>query len=396
MSIIRYKVSDRSGKMSEVSIEAENPQEAVSKLKQQGLMPITILGYGGKVTRSKGRGPKFNALDFTGRLAPLLRSHVQLARALAIIEEGYAEGEGKYVVGQIKKGLHEGKKFSQLIKDQGNYFPPIYSNLISSGEESGLLTETVHELLRFMTQRKELREFLIKNSIYPVLIVTVTLGVSLFLLFVIIPKFADTISSAGRELPEMIGLMLGIGDTIAFLWWLWVGIALGAAFLVFKVKTSVEWKARWDQFMLTVPVIKNFIIRLENAMFFRTLGMLTQNHIHLLPAVRSSIDVIQNKKISSSLAHVPEALKKGEKISATIHESPYIPFNSIQLVRIGEESGHLSDMIVSVAEMSETAMKESIEKALALFVPCTILVLAVVVAFVVISIFMAILQFQSQ
>lgn len=396
MSVIRYKVSDRSGKVSEIAVDAETQQEAVQKLKQQSLMPIMMLGYGGSVSKAKGRGPKFNALDFTGRLAPLLRSHVQLARALAIIEEGYEEGEGKYVVAQINRGLHEGKKFSQLIREQGKYFPSIYANLIASGEESGLLTETVAELNRFLTQRKETKEFLIKNSIYPVLIVFVTLAVSLFLIFVIIPKFADSIIGAGREPPEMISFMLGLGDWIAWLWWFWLGLLIGAFALAYKVKHSDVWKLRWDTFLLKVPGISLFIIKADNAVFFRTLGMLTQNNIHLLQAVRASIDVIQNKCISLTLKHIPEALKKGEKLSGTIHESPYIPFNSVQLVRIGEESGHLGEMIESVAEMAETQMRESIEKALALFVPCTILILAVVVAGVVIAIFTAIMQFQTQ
>lgn len=396
MAVFKYKVSDKSGKVIETAVEAETQTDAVNRLKQDGFLPIAMLGQvSGIIGSAQSGGAKFDPLDFTNRLAPLLNAHVQLARALQILEEGAAPGQAKAVVSYLKRGLHEGKKFSQLIKDQGNMFPPIYASLVASGEESGLMAETMAELHRFMTQRKELKEFLISNSIYPVLIVMVTMGVVLFLLFGVVPSFANTIIKAGKPLPAMIKFMVGLGDWIKMLIPLWITIAVAFAALIFQIRKGGIWRTRWDTWMVEMPLWKKLVLLMENSVFFRTLGMLTANHIHLLPAVRSAIDVIQNRVVAKSLAHIPDDLKKGEKISNSMKESPYIPLGSIQLVRIGEESGRLGEMIVAVADMAETAMKDYIRKLLALFVPVTILLLSIVVAAVVVSIFLAIMQMKG-
>lgn len=397
MAIFRYKVSDKTGKIHEREVEAETQTAAVSKLRAEGVMPVAMVGSATGVAhrRSKASGPRFDALDFTRRLAPLLRSHVQLAKGLSILEEGTAAGTSKEVVSQLRRGLHEGKRFSQLIKDQGNLFPQIYSGLIAAGEEGGLLSETVQELEKFLQQKKEMRSFLISNSIYPVLVLTVTLGVILFLLFFVIPKFAQTLGGTGKPLPAMISLMMDMNHTIAALWWFWLGIAGGVIFLTVQIKKGGAWRTRWDKWMVSIPMWKNFVKMVECALFFRTLGMLTSNHLHLLPSVRTSIEVISNRVVSRSLQHVPDALKKGEKLSTAIKQSPYIDASYIQLVRIGEESGHLGEMIASVADIAEGSMKEYIGKLIALFVPVTILLLSVVVAFVVIAIFMAVMQMKG-
>lgn len=400
MPLYRYKISDRSGKISETTIEAESQTDALHKLKQDGFMPISMIGQsaghlGAGASGGVKGGVKFDPLDFTNRLAPLLNAHIQLARALAIIEEGAPPGQGKMVVNYLKRGLHEGKKLSQLIKDQGNAFPPIFSNLIAAGEESGLLAETTTELQRFLVQRKELREFFISSSIYPILIIMVTTGVVLFLLFIVIPQFAATIQQSGKPLSAMIKLMLDFGNLLKFLWWFWLILGAGITFLVIQVRRGGIWKTRWDTLMVKLPIWRKFVLLLENSVFFRTLGMLTMNHIHLLPAVRSAVDVIQNRVVSKTLMHVPDDLKKGEKMSQSMKESPYIPLSSIQLVRIGEESGRLGEMISAVADMAETNMKDYIRKMLALFVPVTILLLSVVVATVVISIFLAIMEMKG-
>ena len=397
MPLFKYKVADKSGKSFDFFIEGDNQNDSIRRLRARGFILLESFGqvsdYDKKPAGSKfWKKNKFNAVEFTDRLVPLLEANIQLEKALGIIADGMTEPAQIQIVNEIRRGMHEGKKFSALIRSHGYAFPPIYANLVEAGEESGALTNVMKELLNFLTYKKELNEFIITSSIYPAIILIVTFGVIILLFTVFIPRFSKIFFDMGKELPLPTKIMLMISQFVTGFWWLWLVLIALLTFLISKIKKGGKAKIWWDKKVLTLPIFGPLIQTLEIGRFIKTLAVLLQNNVHLINTVSIASKVIQNTHIAKSFSHVNVELKGGSKLSKALSKSPFMPKIVIQMLGIGEESGRMGPMLDQVANQQEKIMKVKIKRLLALFEPAVILFLAVVVLTVVISIFLAIME----
>jgi type II secretory pathway component PulF len=396
MPLFKYKAASADGKISEVLIEGDSQADSLNRLRSRNMTPLESFGqvesYTHQRTFSFSLRRDFNLYDFTNRLVPLLKAHIQLERALGILADGTEDEKTKHIINDLRRGLHEGKKLSALIRDQGSRFPAIYSNLVEAGEESGSLTEVMIELQRFLNDGKEMKDFMITSSIYPMIILSVTTVVVILLFVFFIPHFAKIFIEMGKELPLPTKIMLGISQFVSRFWWLWLLCASGVAFFIYKVKKGGAAKDWWDDKLIKLPVAGKIVKTMEVCRFIRTLAVLINNHVHLLNTIRISSHVIQNRHIFKSLSSVASELRGGTKLSGALERSEYMPKTAIQMLRIGEESGNMGEMLNQVADHYENDLKVKIKRLLALFEPAVILFLAVVIFIVVISIFLAIME----
>ena len=399
MPLFKYKAAGSDGRITEVLIEGDSEPDSLGRLRQRGFTPLESFGQVESFAKEKSlrfwRGQGFDACDFTNRLAPLLKSHIPLERALGIIAQGADNQSYSRVVNDIRKGLHEGKKLSALIRDHGNRFPKIYSNLIEAGEETGSLTEIVTEIQRFLNEKKELKNFLVTSSIYPAFVVSVTSVVILLLFTVFIPRFSKIFLEMGKTLPLATRVMVGISDMIIGLWWLWLILIAVIAFLISRIRKGGKIADWWNEKLLKIPVLGELLILTEISRFLRTLAVLIQNHVHLLSTMQIAINVIINPQISKTFSAVTPELKGGAKLSTALGKSHFVPKHAVQMLSIGEESGNMGGMLNQVAEHYEELLRTKIKRLLALFEPVVILFLAGVIMSVVLSIFLAILEMQN-
>lgn len=399
MGMYRYKASDKAGKVIEVSIEADNAQESLRRLRGRGLNPLESFGEGGSVG-AKGRGifkrkASFNVYQFIDRLVPLLKAHIQLHRALGIMAEGTEDKNQKEIILSLKRGLNEGKKLSELVRAKPEYFPSICANLIEAGEESGALIEVMIELKHFLDYKKETAEFMITSSIYPAIIIFVTFIVIVLLFTVFVPRFTKIFFDMGKALPLPTQMMVWISNIMTGFWWLWLIIIAGVSFAIVKVRRDEKGRVWWDKKMLKLPLIGGIINVMEIGRFTKTLAVLIKNNVHLISTVNIASKVLENKELKLSLVSINADLKGGKKLSKALSKSPYVPRIVLQMLEIGEESGNMGEMLGDVAEQLEKDMKLKIKRLLALFEPACILFLAVVVLTVVISIFLAIMEMNN-
>lgn len=393
--LYKYKAADTTGKITEVLIEGDNEADSLNRLRRRGLVPLQCLGEAaaqGRVTFSLPGGGDFNVYEFTDRLVPLLNAHIPLERALGIIADGQENDRRKEVVNALRRGLHEGKKFSELIRGQGHRFPPLYANLVETGEETGCLSEVMNELQRFLNDSKEMKEFVITSSIYPVIVLTVTIGVVILLFTVFIPRFSKIFVDMGRELPLPTAIMLQISNLFTGLWFVWVLLLAGIVYYIIQVRKGGPARRHWDRVSLRLPLFGKLLAAVEMSRFIRTLAIMIKNHVHLLETVRIAGRVIQNSVMAESFSGVASELRGGTKLSVALRKSPYTPLTAVQMLKVGEESGNIGEMLYQVAEQHEKELKVRIRRLLALFEPAVIVFLAVTVFLVVISIFLAIME----
>jgi len=399
MGMYKYKVSDRTGKVFDISIEGDNPQDSLKRLRGRGLIPLESYGEGG--AGAKGKLSKlfskntFNVYEFTDRLVPLLRAHIQIERALGIMADGTEDKFQKEIINSLRRGLHEGKKLSELIRSKPEYFPSIYANLTEAGEESGALIDVMIELKHFLDYKRETKEFIVTSSIYPCVIVFVTFIVIVLLFAVFVPKFTKIFIDMGKPLPLPTQIMAWIGDILTGGWWVWILLIAGIAFTIVKIRRDEKGRAWWDRKMLRLPLIGNIASTMEVGQFIKTLSVLIKNNVHLISSVTIASRVLQNRDISKSLTNINAELKGGKKLSKALAKSEYIPKIVLQMLEIGEESGSVGEMLGQVNEQLEKEMKLKVKRLLSLFEPAVILFLAVVVLTVVISIFLAIMEMNN-
>ncbi len=394
MPLYKYIAAAGGQSPHEVVIEADNSNEALSKLRSGGLRPVRFCGEtdGEKAAgASFFRRTKVDVYDFTNQLAPLLTANIPLERAMAIITESCTELSQRQFVAALRQGLHEGKRFSDLVRSYGSVFPGYYANLIESGEETGSLPEVVEELRKFMDESKELKEFLITSSIYPMVILSITTMVSILMFTVFVPKFARIFVDMGREQPPSMVFLLTLSNII--MWLLILLFIGGAALVIVCLRAGPDKTREWrNRISLRIPLFGKLVAEIEMQRFMQTLSILVMNHVDIIKTVRIAVKVIQNQVIRESFSGLEGRLKGGEKLSAGLSGNEFIPAGTASKVRVGEESGYVGEMLARVSEHLETGTRRRIKRLLSLFEPVVIVFLACMVLVVVLSIFMAIMD----
>ena len=394
MGLYKYIAAFPNEGTREILIEADTPRDAADKLRSRGAVPVRFCGEDSAEGGSR-RSRNADTYEFTRQLAPLLDSAIPLERALAIIAEGAVDPEQKNFVNSMRQGLHEGKKFSELVRSHGRAFPPYYANLIESGEETGCLPIVVNELQKFMAESKELKDFIISSSIYPVVILSVTLIVTVLLFTVFVPRFTKIFLDMGRELTGAMSFLVTASNFLAWAWWLIPLLCLAAYFGLRELIGKEQLKYKLSALLVSLPLAGKIAVDLEMCKYIRTMAILISNHVEIIKTVRICNKIIVNPVISEKFTDIDRKLKGGDKLSAALRENPYLPASLVPMLRVGEESGTVGEMLEKISGNLENDTRTKIKRLLNLFEPAVIIFLAVIVLIVVVSIFTAMMEINS-
>ena len=302
MALYLYKAIAPGEKAREVTIEAETQREAEQKLRHQNLIPVKFIREvdPGMSEGSIFRRKSIDVLDLTEQLSALLNSAIPLERALAIIAEGCKSDEQKEFVQALRQGLHEGRKFSDLIRSYGTLFPGYYANLIETGEETGRLPEVLEELRKFMSESRELKEFIITSSIYPIVVLVVAMAVTVLMFAVFVPRFVEQFENMGRELPGSMVFLMNMSDVVIYGGAILVGLLIVGLPLLKKSLGKEKMAELKGKLLLKLPLFGSLHIAVEMGKFVRTLAILISNHVDIIKTVRISVRVVQNPLIRDS------------------------------------------------------------------------------------------------
>ena len=397
MALYKYLAAAKGEQPHDMLIEADNEKEALSKLRSRHVMPVRFygevsVGGGGRLMFRRSR---IDTYDFTRQLAPLLDSVIPLEKALGLIAESAVEPEQRDFVNSLRQGLHEGKKFSELVRSHGSLFPGYYANLIESGEETGCLPEVVGQLYKFMGESKELKDFIISSSIYPLAILSITLVVTVLLFTVFVPRFAKIFQDMGREMPPSMNFLLGVSAFASWAWWLIPCAAVGIWTGLKRFFGAEAFHYNYSKFLLSLPLFGRIIVDLEMCKYIRTLSILIANHVEIIRTVKISGRIIHNPVIAKAFADIARKLKGGAKLSAALAGNRFVPSGMVPMLRVGEESGTVGEMLSRIATHLESDTRLKIKRLLSLFEPAVIVFLALVVLVVVVSIFVAMMEINS-
>ncbi len=389
MAIFSYRATTMEGAIVEGAIEAADEKSAIERLKNSGIIPLKVAApEEGIKKRITLRSSKTDLLTFTTELSSLLSAGLPLDRSLNILSEISESKDMKNIVQSILKSIREGSSFSDALQRHPKVFPRLYINMIRAGEAGGVLDVVLDKLNEFLESSKELKEHIFSVMIYPTILI-VTGGISIIILLTyVLPKFSVIFAELGSSLPLPTQILLTFSNTLKSYWWIVLSVII-AGWIVFKnyIKSDAG-RYKWDVFKL--KLMGEVIRKLETARFCRTLGTLLRSGVPLLQALNNARDVINNQVIASAIDAVSTGAKEGKGIAIPLSSANVFPPLALSMIKVGEETGQLDNMLMKVASTYEKSLNVAIKRFVSLLEPVMILSMGLIIGFIVISMLMAI------
>jgi len=399
MALYVYKAVDREGETVEAEREAADETTLIMALQNEGLLPIRVVPAKSRpfawigLGRGKTRISQKQIALFTRELLTLLHAGLPLDRALTVLLELTAKEPAlNGLIAKVLDSVKGGAQLSDALEAQSGVFSRFYINLIRAGEAGGALELVLERLSDYLERSKELRDTVTTALIYPAILVTMSILSLLLLLTFVVPQFTEMFESAGKELPVPTQIVIGVADGLRSYWWALLALAVGVVSYFRYQFADQERRQIWDARLLNLPMVGDLIRKLEVASFSRTLATLLSNGVSMLAALTIVRETLGNRVIVDGVGVAVESLKGGGSLSAPLIESGLFPTLAMQMIKLGEESGHLAEMLDRVAVTYDKEIKISVQRLLALLEPVLIVGLGIMIAGIIISILMAILS----
>jgi general secretion pathway protein F len=398
MPLYLYKAVARDGETIEAEREAADEASLILVLQSEGFLPIRVtpaksrpfawLGLG----RGKSRISHQQISLFTRELLTLLQAGLPLDRALTVLLElTTTEPELNALINKVLEAVKGGTQLSDALESQG-VFSKFYLNLIRAGEAGGAMEMVLERLSDYLERSKELRDTVTTAMIYPAILITMAVLSLLLLLTFVVPQFTEMFESAGKELPLPTQIVVGVAEGLRSYWWGLIVLLIGAISYIRYQRADPVRRHVWDERLLKIPMVGDLILKFEVASFSRTLATLLSNGVSMLAALAIVKETLGNLVVADKVGLAMESLKRGGGLSAPLLEAEIFPTLAMQMIKLGEESGHLSEMLDRVATTYDKEIKMAIQRMLALLEPVLIVGLGLLIAGIIVSILMAILS----
>ncbi len=390
MAVFSYRSTTMDGTVTEGVIEAADEKTALERLKNTGLIPLSLTApeERGLLARIRGRIARGELTAFTAELSTLLAAGLPLDRSLNILAEISEHRGMKELIQSLLKSIREGGAFSDALQKHPEMFPRIYVNMIRAGEAGGVLDVVLEKLNEFLESSKELKDHVFSAMIYP-LILVVTGGISIIILLTfVLPRFSAIFSELGSSLPLSTKILLIFSEAVTSYGWLMLALFIAALLAGRNYIASEQGRRRWDA--LKLKLMKDLIIKLETARFCRTLGTLLVSGVPLLQALGNAREVIGNRIIASSIEAVSKGAKEGKGISAPLSQAGVFPPLALSMIKVGEETGQLDQMLLQIALTYERILKQAVKRFMAILEPVMIMIMGLIIGFIVISMLLAV------
>lgn len=399
MPHFKFKATERTGKVSTGVIEASNQTAVIQKLKEQQLIPISVEATQNGATgasvefdmkRLLSRIGLRDVMDFTSKLSTLVDAGVTLDRSLAISSELTENPKMREVVKDVRRKLQGGASFGDALSQHPKVFNRLYINMVRSGEAGGVLETILQRLTGFLEESEELRQEIISQSIYPILLVIVSSIVVILMVTFVLPKFTTIFESMGADIPLPTKILVNTTNFLKTSWYFFVAaIIIGIAFFR-KYIDSHDGRLKWDTLKLRIPMIGKLLLKIEVARFSRTLGTLVRSGVPILQALSIVKETVTNQLIANSLLSVYGKLKEGGGLSNPLSETGCFPPLAVHMIAVGEETGSFESMLLKVADTYENDVRVTIKRVMAAVEPAMIIIMGGIIGFIVFSMLIAV------
>ena len=390
-----YKVRDKSGKLVEGQLEAENAQLVVSKLRSMGYVPIEIeqqgannLGRDLKIPFFSDRIKLKDVSVFSRQFATMINSGLSMLRSLYILAEQTESKPLAAIVNQVRLDVERGSSLSAALAKHPKAFNRLYVAMVRAGEAGGVLDSVLQRLATTIEKQVELRRKVKSAMTYPAVVsLLVLLLVTAMLLFVI-PMFQGIYGQLGGKLPVPTQILIDVSNVVRNLWYIVFAAEIAAVWAFRRWINSEEGRKRWDAIKLKMPVFGGLAKKTALARFGRTLSALVRSGVPIL----ESLDIVQetsgNWVVSEAVRDTAQQVKRGEPLSRRLEEHDVFPPMVVQMMAVGEETGALDEMLDKIADFYDQEVEATVNALTSLIEPILIVIMGVVIGGMIISLYL--------
>ncbi|MBL8534298.1 MAG: type II secretion system F family protein [Betaproteobacteria bacterium] len=390
---MRYRVKAMKSGQGVVSLEldARDLAEARTQAVGRGYTVLSVQGGARMRLPSLARKARFPLLLFTQELLALLQSGISLVEALETLEEKESKAETRSALKRLLSALYEGKPFSSALQLEPAAFPELYVATVRASERTGGLPEALTRYVAYQSQLDVVRKKLVSASIYPLILMGVGGLVALFLLGYVVPRFSHVYEEMGDDIPFMSRLLMEWGQLIKS-----NGVLVGLAFLAGGAGL-VWWlfqpgsRARILRAFRRIPSMGERLRVYQLARFYRTLGMLLAGGIAIVPAMQM-VSGLLDAELRVRLERASRLIREGQPISVSMESTGLVTPVSLRLLRVGERSGQMGEMMERIAAFHDEEMARWVEWFTKIFEPLLMAFIGVVIGGIVVLMYLPIFE----
>lgn len=412
MATYAYEAMNQGGQQVKDELEASSSEDALSKIRNLGYFPTRIREKGGSKAKAagarkkkKGGGFSFGKVNqklitnVTRQLSTLQDAGLPILRSLNILEEQQKPGTMKNVLSGMSEYIEGGSTLSEACSNFPKAFNRLYVNMVAAGEAGGVLDVILKRLAEFMEKAQRLKKQLVGAMIYPIVVVGFSLFIVVGIMIVVIPKFKEIFEDFDVTLPAVTLVLMGASD------WVVLGMPPGWAIILLSpfifmtsyklIRSNKTGRYVVDFVSLKIPVLGTLIEKTAVSRFARTLGTLISAGVPILEAVTITRDTAGNEIYVRALNDVHDSIREGESLAAPLRAAKVCDGLVTNMIDVGEETGELDKMLLRIADNYEEEIDVAVSSLVSLIEPIMVVVLGGIVGFIVIALFMPLVQLIS-
>jgi type IV pilus assembly protein PilC len=334
-------------------------------------------------------------LNFTNQLAVMIRAGISLQDSLESIGEQNENSKFRAIILNIKYRIEKGRSFSQALAEHRDVFSNLYINMIAAAEISGSLSDMLQKLAEYLDQEAETRSQVKGAMVYPIIIAVMAVAVTIFLLCFVLPRFTAIFAGKEHLLPKPTKMLMATSSFLRTLWFVVlpvIGVALGGFLYFIRTQIGRLW---WDKTKLTLPLLRTLCRSLYITRSLHTMGVLTSAGVPILDTISITAQISGNALYKDMWLNVQREVRQGKKIASSLSGYNLMPRNVAQMIKSGEDSGSLSEVLRDVSQYYARELKTVIKTVTSMIEPIMIVVMGVLVGFIAMSIILPIFKMSS-
>lgn len=354
-------------------------------------------GGGSGGARKRGRVASQVVTEFTTQLATLSEAGIPVVKALTILEGQTRPGPFKTVLQDLVEDVSAGTALSEGLAKHDQVFDRLYSSMVRAGEAGGVLDRILMRIAAFREKAAEVRAKIVGAMIYPAVVALVAIGVVSAVIVWVIPKFEDIFESFDAELPAVTQTLLDASRFTVTYWYLVFGLPLLIAIVhVLLLRRNAGYRYRIHRLLLRIPILGGLLSKSLIAAFSRTFGTLIEAGVPHLDALSIVRETTSNEVLVEGVESIRKTVREGEGIARPMGETGVFDDLVVNMVDVGEATGELDRMLLRVADSYEVAVDRRIDAMFKIIEPLLLILMAVVVGFIVVALFMPLMAIMSQ
>ncbi len=384
---------DKNGKRVKGEMSGQSDALIKANLRRQGVNPLKVKKKPKSLFSAGGKIKSKDITVFSRQLATMMSSGVPLVQSFEIVGRGHENRAMQELILGIKSDIEAGGTLAEALGKHPKYFSELYVNLVTAGEQSGILEGILHKLATYMEKTEALKSKIKGALFYPIAVIVVAFVITCILMIFVIPQFQELFDGFGADLPALTRVVIDISEWFQARWYvLFGGIILAVVGFFQLKKRSLKFAHFMDRISLKLPIIGEILEKSAIARFGRTLSTMFAAGTPLVEAMSSVAGATGNIVFHDATLKMRDEIATGTQLQVAMRDTKLFPNMVVQMVAIGEESGALDQMLGKVADWYEQEVDEAVEALTSLLEPIIMAVLGVLIGGLVVAMYLPIFK----